>query len=59
MARAETVEFTNMCMICDGGDPPNLKLFLDMRDMLRVFKEENLSKFFCCQESSKWKYNLK
>ena len=106
MARTETVEFTNMCMICDGSrvvvidrkkrdwpgitfpgghiEPgesffdgklhsssegrvwwedianlPNLKLSLDMRDMLRVFKEENLSEFFYYQESSAWKYVLK
>ena len=30
-----------------------------MRDMLRVFKEENLSEFFYYLEESKWKYALK
>ena len=43
----------------DIANLPNLKLSLDMRDMLRVFKEENLSEFFYYQESSAWKYVLK
>lgn len=38
---------------------PNLKLSLDMNDMLRVFMEENLSEFFYYQEGSGWKYDLK
>ena len=43
----------------DIANLPNLKLSLDMRDMLRVFIEENLSEFFYYQESSAWKYVLK
>lgn len=43
----------------DIANLPKLKLSLDMRDMLRVFKEENLSEFFYYQESSAWKYVLK
>ena len=31
---------------------PNLKLSLDMNDMLRVFTEEDLSEFFYYQEGS-------
>ena len=38
---------------------PNLKLSLDMNDMLRVFMEENLSEFFYYQEGGVWKYDLK
>ena len=38
---------------------PNLKLSLDMNDMLRVFTEEDLSEFFYYQEGSEWKYDLK
>lgn len=38
---------------------PNLKLSLDMNDMLRVFTEEDLSEFFYYQEGSEWKYALK
>jgi len=34
-------------------------LSLDMRDMLRVFIEENLSEFFYYQEGSAWKHALK
>lgn len=37
----------------------NLKLSLDMCDMFRVFREENLSEFFYYQEGSAWKYDLK
>ena len=43
----------------DIANLPNLKLSLDMRDMLRVFKEENLSEFFYYQEGSAWKHVLK
>ena len=38
---------------------PNLKLSLDMNDMLRVFTEKDLSEFFYYQESNEWKYELK
>ena len=38
---------------------PNLKLSLDMNDMIRVFTEEDLSEFFYYQEGSEWKYALK
>ena len=38
---------------------PNLKLSLDMNDMLRVFTEDELSEFFYYQEGSEWKYALK
>ena len=38
---------------------PNLKLSIDMNDMLRVFTEEDLSEFFYYQEGSEWKYDLK
>ena len=38
---------------------PNLKLSLDMMDMLRVFTEEDLSEFFYYQEGGEWKYTLK
>ena len=38
---------------------PNLKLALGMRDMLRVFTEEDLSEFFYYQEDSKWKYKIR
>ena len=37
----------------------DIKLSLDMRDMLRVFTEEALSEFFYYQEGSAWKYDLK
>lgn len=43
----------------DIANLPNLKVSLDMRDMLRVFTEENLSEFFYYQEGSAWKYDLK
>ena len=43
----------------DIANLPNLKLSLDMRDMLRVFTEEALSEFFYYQEGSAWKYDLK
>lgn len=38
---------------------PNLKIALGMRDMLRVFTEEDLSEFFYYQEDSKWKYKIR
>lgn len=37
----------------------NLKLSLEMNDMLRVFTEDELSEFFYYQDGSKWKYELK
>lgn len=37
----------------------NLKLSLDMEDMLRVFTEDSLSEFFYYQENGKWLYELK
>ena len=37
----------------------NLKLSLDMEDMLRVFTEDGLSEFFYYQENGKWLYELK
>ena len=43
----------------DIANLPNLKLSLDMNDMLRVFTEEDLSEFFYYQEGSEWKYALK
>ena len=38
---------------------PNLNLSLDMKDMLRVFIEDELSEFFYYQENGKWLYDLK
>ena len=38
---------------------PKLKLSLDMRDMLRVFNEDDLSEFFYYQNGDKWLYDLK
>ena len=43
----------------DIANLPNLKLSLDMMDMLRVFTEEDLSEFFYYQEGGEWKYTLK
>ena len=43
----------------DIDNLPNLKLSLDMNDMLRVFTEEDLSEFFYYQEGDEWKYDLK
>ena len=43
----------------DIANLPNLKLSLDMNDMLRVFTEEDLSEFFYYQEGNEWKYALK
>ncbi len=37
----------------------NLKLSLDMNDMLRIFLEEELSEFFYYQKDEKWIYDLK
>lgn len=37
----------------------NLGLSLDMKDMLRVFTEDDLSEFFYYQEGNKWLYDLK
>ncbi len=37
----------------------NLNLSLDMGDMLRVFKEEDLSEFFYRLDNGKWVYDLK
>ena len=37
----------------------DLKLSLDMMDMLRVFIEDNLSEFFYRQDNGKWVYDLK
>lgn len=36
----------------------NLKLSLDMMDMVRVFKEDNLSEFHYRLEEDKWVYDL-
>ena len=38
---------------------PNLNLSLDMKAMLRVFIEDELSEFFYYQENGKWLYDLK
>lgn len=38
---------------------PNLKLSLDMNDMIRVFREEKLSEFFYYKKDGEWKYDLK
>ena len=43
----------------DNANLPDLKLSLDMNDMLRVFTEEDLSEFFYYQEGTEWKYTLK
>lgn len=37
----------------------NLKLSLDMEDMLRVFMEDNLSEFYYRQDGDSWVYDLK
>lgn len=34
-------------------------LSLDMKDMIKVFTDENLSEFFYYKENEKWKYQLK
>ena len=38
---------------------PNLKLSLDMNDMVKVFREEKLSEFFYYKKDGEWKYDLK
>lgn len=38
---------------------PNLNLSLDMKDMIRVFTEEDLSEFFYYQRGNQWVYDLK
>ncbi len=43
----------------DIDNLPNLNLSLDMKDMLRVFMEDDLSEFFYHQEGNKWLYDLK
>ena len=43
----------------DIDNLPNLNLSLDMKDMLRVFMEDDLSEFFYYQEGDKWLYDLK
>ena len=43
----------------DIDELPKLKLSLDMRDMLRVFDEDDLSEFFYYQNGDKWLYDLK
>lgn len=35
------------------------RLALDMKDMIRVFIEDDLSKFFYYKENERWKYELK
>ena len=37
----------------------NLNLALDMKDMLRVFTEDNLSEFYYYKKDGKWAYDLK
>lgn len=38
---------------------PNLRLSLDMMDMLRIFTDDNLSEFFYHLDGDKWIYDLK
>ena len=38
---------------------PNLNLALDMKDMLRVFIEDDLSEFYYYKKDNRWAYNLK
>ena len=38
---------------------PKLKLSLDMKDILRVFTEDDLSEFFYYQTGNEWVYDLK
>ena len=38
---------------------PNIDLSLDMKDMLRIFLEEDLTEFFYYQDREDWKYDLK
>lgn len=37
----------------------NDRLFLDMKDMIKVFLDDNLSEFFYYQENGEWSYALK
>ena len=37
----------------------NLKLALDMKDMIRVFMEKDLSEFYYYKKDGKWAYDLK
>lgn len=37
----------------------NLSLAKDMSDMIRVFKESDLSEFFYCENNNEWNYDLK
>ncbi|MEX6015027.1 8-oxo-dGTP diphosphatase [Mammaliicoccus sciuri] len=37
----------------------NLKLSLDMEEMLRIFQENNLSEFFYFKDNGKWNFHLK
>ena len=37
----------------------NLNLALDMKDMLRVFTENDLSEFYYFKKDNKWLYDLK
>lgn len=43
----------------DIDNLPSLNLALDMKDMLRVFIEDELSEFFYYQKNNKWLYDLK
>lgn len=38
---------------------PNLNLSLDMKDMIRVFTEDDLSEFFYHKNGDSWVYDLK
>lgn len=38
---------------------PNLKLSLDMKDMMKVMLEDDLSEFFYRKEGDDWVYELK
>ena len=40
-------------------DLKNLKLAPDMKDMIKVFVEDDLSEYFCHKENGKWVYDLK
>ena len=43
----------------DIDNLPNLRLSLDMNDMIRVFMDDHLSEFYYYQEGGQWKYDLK
>ena len=56
----------NLCSSSEGevwwediDNLPNLNLSLDMKDMLRVFTEDDLSEFFYYQKDNQWAYDLK